>query len=339
MRNIKLLDCTLRDGGYINDWRFGVDAIHGIISLIADSRVDIIEIGFLKDEPYQRDRTVYNSVKQICEFIMPKKTNITYAGMIEVVNPLPIEDLEERTDDTIDIIRVIVWKRLLKEGFEYCKGVIERGYKLCVQPARVDQYTHEEFVEMVRMFNRIDPMAVYVVDSFGTQNKKSLLQYLELADENLSKDIALGYHGHNNLMQAFGVAEAFLEHSFDRDIIVDGSVYGIGRGAGNLNIEVFAKYMNETYNTQYKIEPFLEVYEKYLKSIYVESPWGYSLPLYLSALHRCNPMYGTYYGFDLGLDASTIDGILKMVPEYDKIQFKKENADHYIMAYRQKKDK
>jgi 4-hydroxy 2-oxovalerate aldolase len=339
MKNIKLLDCTLRDGGYINDWRFGDEAIKNITRLVTESDVDIFEIGFLKNEPYQKDCTVYNDVDQISAYILPKKKNMIYAAMIEVVNPLPIEQLSPRTDNTIDAIRVIVWKRLLQEGYDYCKAVVKKGYKLCVQPARVDQYAHGEFVEMVKLFNTIDPFALYVVDSFGTQNKHSLMRYLELADKHLKPNTALGYHGHNNLLQAFGIAEAFLERNFDRDVIVDASVYGMGRGAGNLNIELFANYLNENHHKNYKIAPFLEVYEKYIKHIYSKSPWGYSLPLYLSALYHCNPMYGTYYGFDLNLDPTMINEILKSIAlnEDDKIQFQKEIADRYLAEYKTRK--
>ena len=162
-----LLDCTLRDGGYVNNWEFGKDAILDIEKKIVSTGVDIVEIGFLKKEPYNPDRTVFSDEIQIESIINPKRKDILYAGMVEVVNPLPIEDLSLRTETSIDIIRVIVWKRLLKEGFEYCKAITEKGYKLCVQPARVNQYTEQEFVEMVEIFNQLEPMAVYVVDSWG----------------------------------------------------------------------------------------------------------------------------------------------------------------------------
>ena len=135
---IKLLDCTLRDGGYINNWEFGLDNIKKSIAELENAGVDIIELGFLKNESYQNDRTVFNSVNQIKELIPSKKKGIDYAAMIEVVNPIPLEMVEERTDDGIDIIRVIVWKTkhdengnvvdALEEGYNYCKGIVEKGY-------------------------------------------------------------------------------------------------------------------------------------------------------------------------------------------------------------------
>ena len=91
---IKLLDCTLRDGGYINDWNFGKDVIKNVTNKLLSTGIDIFEIGFLKDEEYSSDRTVFNQVDQIKEFISPKQDDVIYSVMVEVVNPLPIEKLE-----------------------------------------------------------------------------------------------------------------------------------------------------------------------------------------------------------------------------------------------------
>ena len=104
MGKIKLLDCTLRDGGYINNWAFGEREIPEMIQKLEESKVDILEVGFLKDEPYQTDRTVFNDMAQISALIAPKKKGIDYAAMIEVVNPIPLEMLAPCGDDTVDLL-------------------------------------------------------------------------------------------------------------------------------------------------------------------------------------------------------------------------------------------
>lgn len=333
MKKIHLLDCTLRDGGYINDWRFGEVAIGNMIEKLENTNVDILELGFLKNEPYQPGRTVFNDVKQISGILPNKKENIRYAVMIEVVNPLPLYRLEEAQNTDIDIIRIIVWKRMLKEGFEYCKGVAQKGYRLCVQPARVDQYSDEEFVEMIKLFNQLNPLAIYVVDSWGTQTSKSLLHYMNLADENLADGIALGYHGHNNLMQAYQVAVDFINAGYDRDIIVDASVYGIGRGAGNLNLELISRYMNEELGKSYSIEPMIEIYSKYLQNIFEECPWGFSMPHYITAIHNCNPNFGAYYDREKNLSAVDINNIISNIPLEERIIYTDEKAEQYMDQY------
>jgi len=83
MNNIKLLDCTLRDGGYINNWNFGYRTIKKVIEKLSQSNIDIIECGFIRDQEFNRNRSVFNDVESIKEFINPKHKNIIYVGMID----------------------------------------------------------------------------------------------------------------------------------------------------------------------------------------------------------------------------------------------------------------
>ncbi|MCI8512524.1 MAG: hypothetical protein HFE83_11120 [Lachnospiraceae bacterium] len=346
MSRIKLLDCTLRDGGYINDWRFGKKAIQDMTEKLAESGVDVLELGFLKDEPYIEDRTVFNSMKQVKALIGKKKPDASYAVMCEVMNPLPLDMLEPADEESADIIRVIVWKTkhdkdgrvvdALQEGYEYCRGIVEKGYKLCVQPARVDQYSDEEFVDMIRRFSALKPLALYVVDSWGTQNAEQLLHYMHLADENMPKETILGYHGHNNMMQALSVAQAMIKEGFMRDILIDASVYGIGRGAGNLNLELIAKYMNEHCGSDYDVQPMLEVYDLYVKHIYAQEQWGYSIPYYLTATYNCNPNYARFYASHLGLDNGEIEDVLQSIHGDERAMFSEKLARQILE--RQKKN-
>lgn len=340
---IRLLECTLRDGGYINDWNFGSGAIADTIKKLETVGINILELGFLKNEPYDNNRTVFNDMNQIEALIPNKEPGIDYAAMIEVVNPIPLDMLGNRTAESVDIIRVIVWKTkhddqgnlvdALEEGYNYCKGIVNKGYKLCVQPARVDQYSDIEFVSMIKKFQELDPMAIYIVDSWGTQNTEQIMHYVKLADENMKADIAIGYHGHNNLMQAFGTAISFIQSKINRDKIVDASIYGIGRGAGNLNIELITKYLNDTHGYNYELSPIIELYERYVKDIFLRHPWGFSLPYYLTAHYNCNPNYGEYYGITKKLASDEIEGILKIINEDDRILFSKTKAEYYQRKY------
>lgn len=342
---VRLLDCTLRDGGYVNNWEFGFKAISDIICALENVGVDILELGFIKDEVYNKNRTVFGGVEDIAELIPNKKPNIQYAAMIEVINPIPLEKLPKRTDESIDIIRVIIWKTkhdlngnivdALQEGFTYCKGVVERGYKLFVQPARVDQYTDAEFVNMLKMFQQLNPEAIYIVDSWGTCNTELINHYMQMADRVLKKEVSLGYHGHNNMMQAFRTAADIICMGLERDIIVDASVYGIGRGAGNLNIELYAEYLNEVLKKNYNIRPILELYEKYIKKVYDEYSWGYSIPYYLSAKYKCNPRWADYYGKTTHVSVMEMEKILAKLSDEDKVMFSKEKADELIKILRE----
>ena len=89
MGNINILDCTMRDGGYINDWNFGEEAIKEIGKRIISSGVEYFEIGFMRDVTYNPDKTLFPGNEEIAKIIAPKDPNVKYFGMLDVGNPLP----------------------------------------------------------------------------------------------------------------------------------------------------------------------------------------------------------------------------------------------------------
>ena len=314
MGGIKLLDCTLRDGGYVNNWNFGHGVVCDVLKKMFETGVEIVEAGFIRDVEYDDDKAVFSNLKDLdCIIDETKiyKNETKLATMAEIAHPIPLENIEPASETTCDIIRVIVWKSkhnedgevvdALQESFEYCKGIIAKGYKLCVQPNRTDQYSDEEFENMLKMFSKLSPYAIYVVDSWGTMYSNQVIHYMEIADRILPDNIAIGFHGHNNMMQAFSTAEKIVERNFDRDIILDASVDGIGRGAGNLNLELIARYMNTQHGCNYRLEPMYEVYDRYIKEMKEKYEWGSTFPFVLSAMNNANPNYAAFYTKDLTL--------------------------------------
>ena len=189
----------------------------------------------------------------------------------------------------------------------------------------------DEFIGMMKLYSQLNPLAIYVVDSWGTMYSNNVLHYLRLADDYLDKEIAVGFHGHNNLMQAFGNAVDFLNSGADRELIIDGSVYGIGRGAGNLHSEIIAKYLNEYEGKNYHINSFWKIYEKYIKEMKTKYTWGFTPAYYMSATYHANPQYGTYYGITRDVDSTVIDRILRNMPEEDRVLYTKEKAEKYYL--------
>lgn len=349
MSAIKLLDCTLRDGGYINNWRFGRENIDRTIELLENAGVDILELGFLKDEPLDPDRTVFGSIEGLTELMPEKKPGIIYAAMAEAFCPIPMELVSPRSSRTVDVIRVIVWKDkhdgsgnlvdALLEGYEYCKGFVEKGYDLYVQPARAEQYSDDEFADMLYLYSRLRPKAIYIVDSWGTMYSDDVIHYLKLADKILDKDISIGFHGHNNMMQAFANALDFISYGTERELILDSTVYGMGRGAGNLNTEIIAKYLNERKGKKYDLRSFFCVYEKTIKELSKKHTWGYSVPYFMTALHHVNPQYGSYYE---GLNCMTsmeMDDVMGMISEEDKVMYETVKARGFLEKIKREKRK
>lgn len=335
MNKISLLDCTLRDGGYINNWDFGFDNIKGFVKRIEKTGIEFFEIGFLKNVEYTKDKTLFNSIDQISEIIYPKKKNIKYVAMIDINDKIPIEQIKKYDGSSIDGIRLIFKKNKINEAYEYCCELKKLGYLLFIQFVSTDVYTEEEFIDGLELFNKIKPYAVSIVDTFGLMKKNLFTKLVRIADKYLDKNIGLGYHAHNNLQQAQSNSETFVEMCLDRNIIIDACVFGMGRGAGNLNLELFSQYLNENYNKNYKIEPMLEIMDEYLNDIYREKFWGYSLPLYLSAINGCHPNYAIYLAEKNCLTEKSFNELLKQISVEDKQVFSVEKAEKYYLKYQE----
>ena len=333
MGKIFLLDCTLRDGGYINDWKFGEHAIKDICKKLSHAGVEAIEVGFIKGDRFSLDRTMFPNVECIAELIKPKSPSIIYVGMSDMSAPVPIERIVPFDGTSVDAIRVIFKKNRIAEGYEYCRRVKALGYKVFVQFVGTDNYSDAEFIAAIEKFNALEPDAVYVVDSFGLMKKKHFMRLIQLADNNLVEKTALGYHSHNNLQQALSNAEAFAEFHTARDKFMDATAFGMGRGAGNLNLELFAAYLNENFGARYDLEPIIDIVSDHLDAIYEKNPWGYSMPLYLSAANGCHPNYPIYYSANHHLTLRELADLIKSIEPEERKNYSAAKAEHYYEQF------
>ncbi len=312
--SILTLDCTLRDGGYINNWRFGNEAIRSIARRLARSGIEYFEIGFLEDKPYDPDCSIFPGNAEVAAMIAPKDPFMKYLGMIDMGAPLPLDKLGPRRADALDGIRVIFKKNRIAEGYAYCEKLITLGYETFAQLVATNEYSDIELVETVQHFNALDITGLSIVDTFGLIKRRDFLRMVSLIDHNLKEGVALCYHSHNNLQQAMNNAIALVESNLERDVVIDACVFGMGRGAGNLNLELFAEHLNECHGKTYRIEPMLEIVDEYLNEIYRREFWGYSLPYYLSATNGCHPNYAKHFAEKGTLTVKAFNELLRSLP-------------------------
>jgi len=312
---IKVLDCTLRDGGYVNDWAFGDNNIHFIIDNLGKANIDIIECGFLSKKSK-------NNSSLFCDpYLKIEKHNSQHVLMINC-GDYDCSSLPNQSATSIDGIRIAFHKQDIDKAFSDSEIIKQLGYKVFLQPMVSVSYTDTEFIDLIQRANNLNPYAFYIVDSFGVMKKNDLMRLYYLIDHNLKQDIHVGYHAHNNLQLAYSNAQAFVSIQTSRTLICDSSVYGMGRGAGNLNTELFIDYLNEKFNKEYKNEFIIKIIDEILNDIYKVTPWGYSLSYYLSAVNKCHPNYATYLSDKNTLNADDISKILSTI-----LDTKKNNYD------------
>lgn len=316
MGEIKVLDCTLRDGGYINEWNFGYENIRKVIRGLEQANLDLIECGYLtKKYPCSKDDSRYSSIWDIGNVLEKKKEDVLYVCMINY-GEFDSSDLPEKNETVVDGIRVAFHKKDKKEGLKLCDELGKKGYLVFVQPMVSLSYTDEEILDLLKEVNQIQPYAFYLVDSFGVISKKELTRLFYLVDHNLNRDIILGYHAHNNFQLAYSNAQSITGNLTKRTVVIDTSIFGMGRGAGNLNTELFLGYLNEKWEEKYQIQPVLGVIDEVLNDIYQEKKWGYSLPYYISASYNCHPNYAGYLSDKNSLTVEDMDAILSgIAPE------------------------
>lgn len=328
MNKVSILDCTLRDGGYVNNWEFGKENINFIRKKLDEVKVNVVELGFMRNEPYQSHRSVFNSIQQVSDVIGKKQDGTLYAVLVEMANYFPPEMISPYTEEGPDFVRYSFWMRCIDEAYEYASQIVDKGYHLGVQPTRVEQYSEKQFAGMCERFSKLKPYAIYIVDTFGLLTKEQLVKYARIADEYVDSGIKIGYHAHNNMQQAFSNATSFAELDLKHDIIIDASVYGMGRGAGNLNLEMLCSYLNNFRNGAYNLEPVFEIWDKSLKEIYSRLPWGYALEYFIAAANQCNPNYASYL-MQKKLNIADFNRVIKSINGDDKFLYKDEKAEEF----------
>lgn len=319
MANINVLDCTLRDGGYVNDWSFSDEISINLIDSLRKSKIEYIELGYInKKNGKCKDTTMFNNIECINNII--NDNDAKYVIMLDL-GDFDIDDIEYNSN--IFGIRLTFSKEHWRTAVEDVKKIIVKGFKVFLQPMLTLCYTDKELLELIKAFNEIDIYAFYIVDTFGAMQSDDVLRFASLIDNNLKSDVKLGFHAHNNLQLAYSNAIALAKRSSNRELIIDSSVYGMGRAAGNLNTELFADYLIKNFNKEYKIEPLLDIIDNFLSVIYKENYWGYSVAHYISGIYNCHPYYSTYLAGKKELSGKDIENIIKNIVEAKKYEFDK----------------
>lgn len=329
MANINILDCTLRDGGYINNWAFSNDMSTNLIDSLVKAKIEFIELGYInKTNGECKDTTMFSNLSCIENIVT--NSNAKYLVMLNV-GDFDVEDMDYNPN--IFGIRLAFRKDNCKKAFEDAKKIIAMGFKVFMQPMITLSYSDKELLEMMSEFNKIDIYAFYIVDSFGAMQSHDVSRLALLIDNNLKKDVKLGLHAHNNLQLAYSNAVTLVQaiSDSDRELIIDSSVLGMGRGAGNLNTELFADYLVKNFHKDYEIKSLLDIIDNYISIIHKENYWGYSAAHYISAIYNCHPNYSTYLSAKEDIAAKDIENIISNITESKKHKFdKKYIEDLYI---------
>jgi len=317
---IKLLDCTLRDGGYLNDWNFGEDNIISIFERLVSAGIDIIEVGFLDERrSFDSNRTIQPNTEAVNrQFGRLNRGRTSAVAMIDY-GTCDIKNIMPCKECWLDGIRVIFKKEKLTPALAFCKQVKDLGYKVFVQAVSITSYSDDELRELTEEVNALEPYALSMVDTYGLLEPDSLVRIAKIIDEGLKTDIVLGFHAHNNFQLGYANVIALLNAGLQHDLAIDGTLYGMGKSAGNAPIELIAMKMNALLGKTYDIEQLQEAISTCVLDMYNHRPWGYTLFFYIAAKNGCHPDYVSHLMSKRTLSITAINEILQQIPENKKL--------------------
>jgi 4-hydroxy 2-oxovalerate aldolase len=284
----KILDCTIRDGGYLNNWRFDKRMVREVYRALSKAGIDYVEIGFRGTEKYF-DRhefglwrfTDFADLKEVVGGIKGAKLAI-----MGDYGKLDGDDISGDYREFIDLVRLAVHKDNTGEAIRLLQGVKSKGFDVSLNAMGITSYTEEELKELANMLAGSGVDYLYIADSYGSilpdQLERLITPFRGLPD------LKVGFHPHNSLQMAFANTLEAIKCGID---MIDCTIYGMGRGAGNLPTEVILSYLQLSTTDKYNVIPVLHCIDRFFMEIEVDEPWGYQLPYMLSGIFQCHPYY------------------------------------------------
>ena len=334
---IKLLDCTLRDGSYIVDSNFGTAAIRGIIKKLREARVDIVECGWLKDKPHTTGSSFYHVPSDLEQYIDGKNKNTSYVAMIDW-NRYNLDELPVCDHNTIDAIRVVFPVDHYKEGISLCNVIKEKGYGVYLQAANTLGYSDKGLLDLVEEVNKVKPIGLSIVDTFGAMYEEDLIHIVDALSRNLSPNIALGFHSHNNQQLSFALSMKFIDivSNSGRDVIIDSSLCGMGRGAGNATTELVSNFLNNKYNKKYDMDCIMDAIDVYMSYFKEKFTWGYSTENFIAGIYCTHVNNIAYLTENHRCNSRTMRNIIESLSPEKRLIYDYDNLEKAYVSYQSK---
>ena len=291
---MKIIDCTLRDGGYYTNWDFSEEVIERYLNAISASGVDACEIGFrsLINTSY-KGALAFSTDEFLDRLNIP--SNISLAAMINA-SELPSHKSQEKTlnklfprnskDSKISLVRIAAHFQELSNSFSAAHALIRNGYRVCINLMQISSRTNDEIIAFSKMAAESEIEAVYFADSTGSMTTKDV----EAAIKALSQywHGAIGVHMHDNTGRALSNTLHAKELGASW---LDSTITGMGRGAGNAKTEELLVATDRLSKDQNSLVPLLNLVEEYLEPLKAKHKWGSSPYYYIAAMHSIHPSY------------------------------------------------
>lgn len=338
MENVKILDCTLRDGGRIINCSFKNHDITEITQYLTDAGVDIVELGFIRSGiNYCGNSTFFSDVDQIIQLIDCENTKDTKYVVFIDHGMYHMADLPTRKVGNIHGIRFGFTKTSFFDDKETLRSEIElikqRGYELYLQDVNTIGYSDKELLELIEFVNEIKPISFGIVDTYGSMYQEDLERIFSIVNFNLNRDIGIDFHSHNNMQLSFALAQRMISLCKNRLLIIDATLNGMGKCAGNLNTELIVDYLNRKCGCDYDLDILLDIIDEYLYDIKKNKFWGYSIPSFMAGIYKAHPNNIIYLTEKFRLGTKDIRHIVSRIEEKKRQTYDYDNIKKIYTEY------
>lgn len=323
---MKILDCTLRDGGYINNWRYNHIFIDKYIEITNkfSHLIEYIEIGFINIKKEYKNEIVGGLRNLLFEDIInfKDKSKCKIAVMVDLKNA-NIELLNNNDlCNYIDLIRIAFHKKDIDESIELGIKLKELGYKVSMNAMATTIYNDDELLDLIEKTNLHKFEFLYLADSYGSLNHNNLNNIVNKFTDNLN-NTKVGLHLHNNMQNAISNFNN-IQHNLKINL-VDTTMFGMGRGAGNLPLETTILSFIPNMNLDKYIQ-LLNFIDEYIKRTFYKNVinWGYDLDYLLSGHLQIHPNYVSKMR-DMDISFKNRFDLLKIIYSENKGKFFEKN--------------
>ena len=283
---IKVLDCTIRDGGLINDHDFDLKFVRGVYKAVSEAGVDYMEIGYKNSHELFPDEKFGawkfcddDDIKRAIDGI-ESKTKI--ATMVDV-GRVNTDDVKPASESPVKMMRVAAYVKDIDKAIYLVNHFADKGYETTINIMAISKDSGPALDEALQQIQE-ESMAnvVYVVDSFGALYQEPIEELVKRFKKYL-KTKEVGFHGHNNQQLAFSNTIEAIIHGAN---YMDATVYGIGRAAGNCPLELLLGFLN---NPKFDIRPVLDIIASDFVPLREKIEWGYIIPHAITGMLNEHP--------------------------------------------------
>jgi 4-hydroxy 2-oxovalerate aldolase len=282
---IKVLDCTIRDGGLINNHYFTDEFVRAVYKAVSEAKIDYMEMGYRASRqmspPSKYGAWKYCDDDKISQIIDGIESETKISIMIDAHR---IQEQEFRPVDQspVDMIRVATYVKDIDKAIAATQRVHDLGYETTVNIMALSKENEFDLIEALDQLAKTPAETIYIVDSYGYFFSEQIHYMTELYKKHLPGK-RIGIHCHNNQQLAFANTIEGIRKGCN---LVDGSLFGIGRGAGNCPLELIMGFLK---NPKYRLDPILKVIQEYMIPIREELEWGYLIPFMITGILNRHP--------------------------------------------------